>query len=129
MNHENMKRISLAEVQALPEGTRVCVELIGEYWSLERKEYWNIKKEDGLYYEDKDEISFQFDFDYVGNGMEIFCYVGEYGCDCCLGDEAVYWQDNENNAFVDSKGEMSIMVKDKLMRFKVKFCPCCGKKF
>ena len=51
------------------------------------------------------------------------------GCNCCDGDEAVYWQDNENNAFVDSKGEMMVTVKDKLIRFKAKYCPCCGKKF
>lgn len=51
------------------------------------------------------------------------------GCDCCLGDNAIYWQDNENNAFVDSKGEMMVMVKDRLIRFKVKYCPNCGTAF
>ena len=51
------------------------------------------------------------------------------GCNCCLADEAVYWKDNENNAFVDSKGEIMVVVKDKLLRFKVKYCPNCGRKF
>ena len=51
------------------------------------------------------------------------------GCDCCLGDKAVYWKDNENNAFVDSKGEMMVVVKDKLLRFKVECCPNCGNRF
>ena len=34
MNHKNMKRISLAEVQALPYGTRVYVECTGDDWHL-----------------------------------------------------------------------------------------------
>lgn len=51
------------------------------------------------------------------------------GCDCCQGDEALYWKDNENNAFVDSKGDMLVTVKDKTLRFKVKRCPNCGKEF
>lgn len=51
------------------------------------------------------------------------------GCNCCIGDEAIYWKDNENNAFIDSKGEMMVMAKDKLIRFKVKCCPNCGRKF
>ena len=125
----NLKRISISEVQALPNGTKVFVELVGSAWLINPKESWNIKKDNGLYYEDKDEISFQFDFDYTGNDMEIFCYIGDYGCDRCLGDEAIYWQDNENNVFIDSKGEMMVTVKDKLIRFKTNYCPCCGKKF
>lgn len=51
------------------------------------------------------------------------------GCSCCNGDNAIYWKDNENNSFIDSKGEMTVMVKDRLTRFKVKFCPNCGRKF
>lgn len=51
------------------------------------------------------------------------------GCNCCIGDEAIYWKDNENNAFIDSKGEMMVIAKDKLIRFKVKCCPNCGRKF
>lgn len=53
----------------------------------------------------------------------------ETGCNCCLGDETIYWKDDENNAFVDSKGDMLVTVKDKTMRFKVKCCPICGKEF
>lgn len=51
------------------------------------------------------------------------------GCECCAGDEALYWKDNENNAFVDSKGEIMVTVKDHEMRFRVKCCPNCGRVF
>lgn len=51
------------------------------------------------------------------------------GCDCCQGDEALHWADDENNAFVDSRGDMLVTVQGKTMRFKVKSCPNCGKKF
>lgn len=50
-------------------------------------------------------------------------------CDCCMGDEALFWKDEYNNAFIDSKGEIMVTVKDNIMRFKVDFCPKCGKKF
>lgn len=50
-------------------------------------------------------------------------------CECCQGDEALYWKDNENNAFVDSKGEMLVTVKGKEMRFKIKCCQNCGREF
>lgn len=51
------------------------------------------------------------------------------GCGCCQGDEALYWADCENNAFVDRNGEMLITVQNMMMRFKVTHCPNCGKKF
>lgn len=51
------------------------------------------------------------------------------GCNCCQSDKALYWTDDENNAFVDNRGDMLVTVKDKTMRFKVKCCPNCGKKF
>lgn len=51
------------------------------------------------------------------------------GCECCVGDEALYWKDDENNAFVDSKGEVFVTVKDHIIRFQVKCCPNCGHKF
>ncbi len=51
------------------------------------------------------------------------------GCDCCMGDVALYWRDGQNNAFVDSKGEILVTAKDKTMRFMVKYCPNCGRKF
>lgn len=134
MEHDNMKKISIEEVKMLPNGTKVFVECVGSEWNLTGSDMksWNIKQEDGLHYEVEDEdytISFPFDHDYVGTNMDIVCYVGEYGCDCCLGDKAIYWADNENNAFVDSKGEMMVMAKDKLIRFKVNYCPNCGRKF
>ena len=51
------------------------------------------------------------------------------GCDCCMGDEALFWKDEYNNVFVDSQGEIMVTVKDNIMRFKVDFCPKCGKSF
>ena len=51
------------------------------------------------------------------------------GCNCCNGDEALFYQDSENCAFVDSHGEIMVMVKDHVMRFKVDCCPKCGRKF
>ena len=52
------------------------------------------------------------------------------GCECCIGDEALYWKDSENNAFVDSNnGEILVTVKDHIMKFQVKCCPNCGRKF
>lgn len=50
-------------------------------------------------------------------------------CDYCQGDEAVFWLDEENNAFVDSRGEMMVTAKDRTICFKVKYCPMCGMKF
>lgn len=52
-----------------------------------------------------------------------------HGCDCCQGDEALYWVDNENNAFVDSNGDLLVSVKGKTIRFKVKHCSNCGREF
>lgn len=49
------------------------------------------------------------------------------GCDCCQGDEALYWADDENNALVDSRGNMLTTIKGMSMRYKVKCCPNCGK--
>lgn len=51
-----------------------------------------------------------------------------HGCNCCYGDEALFWKDNENNAFIDSHGEIMVTVKDRTMRFNVSHCPNCGVK-
>lgn len=51
------------------------------------------------------------------------------GCACCQGDEALFWIDGENNAFVDSGGEMLVTVQGKELRFSVICCPSCGMKF
>ena len=53
----------------------------------------------------------------------------ENGCNCCAGDTALYWADAQNNAFVNSHGEMEVMVKDHLIRFNVNRCPNCGRVF
>ena len=51
------------------------------------------------------------------------------GCECCSGDQPLFWQNDENNAFVDSHGEMLVTAKDREVNFQVKFCPNCGRKF
>lgn len=53
----------------------------------------------------------------------------ESSCEYCEGNEPLYWKNNENNSFVDSKGEILVTVKDHTIRYKVKYCPNCGKKF
>lgn len=50
-------------------------------------------------------------------------------CDYCQGDVALYYEDNENCAFVDNEGEMLVTAHDKTIRFKVEYCPKCGRKF
>ena len=67
MEHENLKRISLDDVKNLPDGTNVYVECIGPNWMGPEEEMksWNIKGKDGLYYSDRSEISFQYDFDNI----------------------------------------------------------------
>lgn len=51
------------------------------------------------------------------------------GCACCQGDEGLYWKDEANNAYVDSKGDMLVTVNGKEMQFRIKYCPNCGKVF
>ena len=50
------------------------------------------------------------------------------GCGCCAGDIPLFWKDNENNSFIASHGEILATVADKTMRYKVKYCPNCGRK-
>lgn len=50
-------------------------------------------------------------------------------CNYCNGDEAVFWQDDDNNAFVDSKGEMLVTVNGYEVNFDVQCCPMCGRRF
>lgn len=47
-------------------------------------------------------------------------------CSSCHGDDAIFYQDSENCAFVDSKGEMMVIAQGKEMRFTVERCPRCG---
>ena len=91
-----MKRLSLSEVQLLPNGTRVYIECTGSDWHLENLNSWNIKQEDGLHYEVEDEehtISFPYNHDYEGTNMDIVCYIESVPCGddeisvydgCCL---------------------------------------------
>lgn len=128
-----MKKISFSEVKNIPNGSRVYVECVGSEWMIadELRKSWNIKKTDGLYYTDRNEISFPFDYDYVGNNMDIFCCIEESGmeCDYCQGDVPLFWKDEKNNVFVDSNGEIMVIVDGKEMYFSVSYCPSCGRKF
>ena len=49
-------------------------------------------------------------------------------CNYHDGDEAIYWIDEDNNAFVDSFGEMLITVNGHETRIYVRYCPMCGKR-
>lgn len=50
-------------------------------------------------------------------------------CEHCSGDTPVFWKDDANCAFVNSGGEMMVVVNDKTIRFKVNRCPMCGRLF
>lgn len=67
-------------------------------------------------------------YDYDANELEKVIFNQE-GCDCCNGDEALVWKDNEDCAFVDSRGEIMVVVKGNTMRFNVRRCPNCGRVF
>lgn len=51
------------------------------------------------------------------------------GCNCCNGDEALFYQNGDTNAFIDSKGNVDVMIDGATMRFIVKNCPNCGRVF
>ena len=50
-------------------------------------------------------------------------------CNCCNGDEALFYQNGDTNAFIDSKGNVDVMIDGATMRFTVKNCPNCGRVF
>lgn len=76
----------------------------------------------------------EFDFE-LGNllteeeYLTAFAARHKVGCDCCNGDEALFYQDDGNCAFVDSHGEIMATVKGHIMRFTVDCCPKCGRRF
>lgn len=51
------------------------------------------------------------------------------GCNCCNGDEALFYQNGDTNAFIDSKGNVDVMIYGATMRFTVNNCPNCGRAF
>ena len=51
------------------------------------------------------------------------------GCDCCNGDEALFYQNGDSNAFIDSHGNVDVSIDGATMRFSVKYCPNCGREF
>lgn len=48
---------------------------------------------------------------------------------CCNGDEAIYWRNEKNCAFIDSMGEMLIYADGHPLTFSVDHCPMCGRSF
>lgn len=48
------------------------------------------------------------------------------GCSCCHGDEALFYKDEKNNAFINSSGEMLVTADGHITTFSVKRCPQCG---
>lgn len=55
--------------------------------------------------------------------------VSAVGCDFCQGDEALFWRDEKNCAFIDSMGEVEVHVQGKSLSFSVDCCPKCGRRF
>ena len=50
-------------------------------------------------------------------------------CMYCYGDKALFWKDDQNSAFIDSKGEMLVYANGQDIRFHVDRCPMCGRRF
>lgn len=50
-------------------------------------------------------------------------------CDFCQSGDSLGWEDGKNKFFVNNKGEMFVTVNDVEMKYKIKYCPNCGKKF
>ena len=48
-------------------------------------------------------------------------------CNYCVGDGALFYKDEDNCAFVDSKGKMLVCVNGESIEFQVKYCPACGR--
>lgn len=65
---------------------------------------------------------------YVWGTMEseIDIFIIVPGCSCCHGDDALFWQDEQNNAFIDLSGEMLVTAHNHSVRFHVDRCPKCG---
>lgn len=56
------------------------------------------------------------------------CFEIHTPCNVCHGDEAVFWRDSHNNAFVSRTGKMLVTVDSHEIEFYVDRCPKCGKK-
>lgn len=50
-------------------------------------------------------------------------------CNCCIGNEAIFWKDEHNNAFINSNGEMRVTANWQEIKFTVDRCPKCGRLF
>lgn len=75
-----MQQLSLNQIRALPNGTEVLVELVGEKWKNHRSSFFDlvIKREDGLHFKDKeytDLVAYDYWFDYNSEDLDILCFV------------------------------------------------------
>lgn len=50
-------------------------------------------------------------------------------CKFCEGDKALIWRDERNNAFIDSKGEITVINDGHTLHIAAEFCPKCGREF
>ena len=65
--------------------------------------------------------------------FEIWIFDGKRNpqlqCPCHDGDEAIWWQNENYNAFIDGNGEMTVTINGYEKCFMVECCPKCGKRF
>jgi transcriptional regulator with XRE-family HTH domain len=66
---------------------------------------------------------------YVQQEKEMTNEMLQLECECCRGDEALYWKNIDNNAFIDNNGEILVTVCGNSLTFTVKKCPNCGREF
>lgn len=134
MKLKDMKRIPLSKVRELSNGTKVYVEMVGSGWDEKQKgiEGWGVKQDNGLYYDTKgkeNKIKLPYDFKFNKNNRDILFYTAEYGCDHCLRNKAILWEDDETNMFISSKGILSTKIEGKLNKKKIDHCLNCGRRF
>ncbi len=51
------------------------------------------------------------------------------GCECCAGDNALFWDNTRGSAFVNREGEIMVTAGANTFCFQAKFCPNCGRQF
>ena len=51
------------------------------------------------------------------------------GCCCCLESTYIYYEDEDNNVYINREGIMMAEVEGETISFKAKYCSNCGRKF
>ena len=70
-----------------------------------------------------DEVNVLFDMEI----KETERVTEERGCECCEGNNPLFYDDSDNCMFVNSVGELFIIVKGNSIKTRVKYCPNCGR--